>query len=71
MEEDKALDDLLARYSSGDLPRKKLEEMTGLWFGEILSQMRKRKLPLPVFDYENDYPDSQVELYKKVFGRMK
>ncbi|OYY50006.1 MAG: hypothetical protein B7Y48_03985 [Methylophilales bacterium 28-44-11] len=58
----------LAAYSAGEMPRTELEELTGLWFGEILFELAKRNLPLPRFSSVHTYTPEQKALYDKLFG---
>ncbi len=57
----------LAAYSAGEMPRTELEELTGLWFGEILLELAKRNLPSSV----HNYTPEQKALYDKLFGSSK
>jgi len=63
-----SLDQLLEAYSQGRLSRKELEQATGLWFGEILSAMRARSLPLPRVDSRIHFSEAQQRLFEQVFG---
>ena len=62
------LDDLLAAYSTGRLGRRELEQTTGLWFGEILTEMACRHLPLPRVDTSVEFNPAQQRLFNQVFG---
>ncbi|MTV37940.1 hypothetical protein [Duganella radicis] len=62
------LDALLAAYSAGNTSRRELERATGLWFGEILSEMAFRHLPLPRVDTRVHFNEAQRRLFERVFG---
>lgn len=57
----------LAAYSEGEMPRTELEEITDLWFGDILFELAKRNLPLTRFSSFHAYTKKQKELYDKIF----
>lgn len=61
-------DELFEAYSSGKITRLLLEEQTGLWFGEILEELGKRGLKLPLIDSTTHYNDRQRALYEAIFG---
>lgn len=61
------LDKLLAEYSGGVISRKKLEEVTGLWFGEVLAEMAKRGLALPKVNTAQKFNEKQTALFNRVF----
>lgn len=63
------LDKMLAEYSGGVISRKELEEATGLWFGEILTEMAKRNLSLPKVDTRLTYNEKQMALFNKIFAK--
>jgi hypothetical protein len=62
------LDQMLAEYSSGKLSRRELERATGLWFGEILSELARLSLPLPRVDTRTHFNEAQRQLFTKVFA---
>ena len=62
------LDQLLLKYSKGQLGRKELEQASGLWFGEILAELGRRGWPLPRVDSTVHFNAAQRELYRQVFG---
>lgn len=62
------LDSLLTAYSEGRVSRRELERATGLWFGEILSEMALRQLPLPRVDTRMHFNEAQQRLFERVFG---
>lgn len=61
-------DKLFEAYSSGKIPRRILEEKTGLWFGEILQELGKRGLSLPRVDSTVYYNSRQMALYNSIFN---
>ena len=61
------LDKILAEYSTGVVSRKKLEEATGLWFGEILAEMAKRGLALPKVNTAQKFNEKQAALFNQIF----
>ena len=61
------IDKALAAYSAGEMPRTKLEELTGLWFGDVLLELAKRNLHLPRFSSFHTYTPEQKALYDKIF----
>jgi hypothetical protein len=63
-----ALDQVLAAYSQGKMSRKELERATGLWFGEILVELARCRLPLPRVDTRVHFNEAQHLLYRRVFG---
>ena len=69
MVSDADLDRLLAEYSCGSLLRTDLERATGLWFGEILTEMAKRGLALPKVDSRIHYNEAQMALFNNIFGK--
>jgi hypothetical protein len=62
------IDQLLASYSEGRMSRRELEQATGLWFGEILSELARCRLPLPRVDTSKHFNDIQRRLFQQVFG---
>jgi hypothetical protein len=62
------LDQLLAAYSEGRTSRRELEQATGLWFGEILSELARCRLPLPRVDTRVHFNEAQHQLFRRVFG---
>jgi hypothetical protein len=62
------LDQLLAAYSQGRMSRRELERATGLWFGEILAELARYRLPLPRVDTRAHFNEAQHLLYQRVFG---
>lgn len=62
------IDQLLAAYSEGRMNRRELEQATGLWFGEILSELAVRRLPLPRVDTRIHFNEAQMRLFQQVFG---
>lgn len=62
------LDQLLAAYSSGRMSRRALEKATGWWFGDILSELTRRGLPLPRVDSRVHFSEAQRRLFERVFG---
>lgn len=62
------IDQLLAAYSDGRMSRRELEQATGLWFGEILSELARRRLPLPRVDTRAHFNQEQLRLFQQVFG---
>ncbi|MHA4867057.1 hypothetical protein ACXZ1M_05105 [Duganella sp. PWIR1] len=62
------LDAMLTAYSEGRMSRRELEQATGLWFGEILSEMALRSLPLPRVDTRMHFNEAQQRLFEQVFG---
>jgi hypothetical protein len=62
------LDQLLAAYSAGRISRRELEQTTGLWLGEILSELARCRLPLPRVDTRVHFNDAQRRLFQQVFG---
>jgi hypothetical protein len=62
------LDAMLKAYSEGRMSRRELEQATGLWFGEILSEMALRSLPLPRVDTRVHFNEAQQRLFEQVFG---
>lgn len=66
--EEASLDQLLAAYSAGRMGRRDLEKATGLWFGDILSELSSRSLPLPRVDTRVHFNEAQQRLFEQVFG---
>nr|WP_315253143.1 hypothetical protein [uncultured Duganella sp.] len=62
-----SLDQLLAAYSAGRISRRELEKATGLWIGDILSEMASLKLPLPRVDTRAHFNQAQQRLFDRVF----
>jgi hypothetical protein len=62
------IDQLLAAYSDGRMSRRELEQATGLWFGEILSELARCRLPLPRVDTRVHFNQEQRRLFQQVFG---
>ncbi len=62
------LEQLLRAYSEGKSGRRELEQATGLWFGEILAELARRRLPLPRVDTRMHFNEAQRRLYEQVFG---
>lgn len=62
------LDQLLAAYSQGRISRRELEQSSGLWFGEVLSRLAERGLPLPRVDTRSHFNEAQRNLFARVFG---
>lgn len=62
------IDQLLAAYSAGRMDRRELERATGLWFGEILSELARCRLPLPRIDTRVHFNEAQLRLFQQVFG---
>lgn len=62
------LDSLLAAYSAGRVSRRELERATGLWFGEVLSEMAVCHLPLPRVDTRTHFNEAQQRVFEQVFG---
>ena len=60
-----------AAYSAGQMRRTELEELTGLWFGDILLELAKHNHPLPRFSSFANYTTEQKALYDKIFGISK
>jgi len=61
------LNKVLSEYSNGDVSRRQIEEVTGLWFGEILSEMAKRKLSLPRVNSAIKFNANQSALFERIF----
>ena len=64
---DTYLNKILAEYSAGVVSRKRVEEATGLWFGEILAEMAKRKLALPKVNSALKFNAEQSVLFDRIF----
>ena len=62
------IDQFLAEYSEGRIGRRELEQATGLWFGEILSELARCHLALPRVDTRVHFNDAQRRLFQQVFG---
>jgi prevent-host-death family protein len=62
------LDKLLSDYSRGLVARKDVEGMTGLWFGEVVAEMAKRGLSLPIVGSEQKFNASQAALFDRIFS---
>jgi len=62
------IDQLLAAYSEGRMDRRELEQATGLWFGEILSELARCRLALPRVDTRVHFNEAQQGLFQRVFG---
>lgn len=62
------LDQMLIAYSSGKRSRRELEQATGLWFGDILSELARLGLPLPRVDTRAHFNEAQRQLFTKVFA---
>jgi prevent-host-death family protein len=64
------LDDLLNSYASGKIARRNVEEATGLWFSDILAELRHRGLQLPKVDTRAHLNDKQLSLYNAIFSKQ-
>ena len=62
------LETLLRAYSAGELDQIALQEMTGLWCGEILAALAEHHLPLPLVDSALDFNPAQRALHGEIFG---
>lgn len=61
------VDTLLQAYSAGELDQLSLQEITGLWCGDILMALAERGLPLPRVDSVADFNPAQRALYGEIF----
>lgn len=57
----------LKMYADGLMDRRDVQDETGLAFDEILQQMRKSELTLPVVRTYNRYNEEQKALYEAIF----
>lgn len=57
------LDHMLAEYSVGRLSRRELERASGLWFGDVLSELSRLGLPLPRVDSRIHFNEAQQHLF--------
>ena len=57
----------LIAYSSGEISRTELENLTGLWFGDVLLELAKLELPLPRFNSSSRYTPEQKKLHDELF----
>lgn len=62
--------ELFKAYSSGKITLTSLEEQTCLWFSEILEELGKRGLKLPIVDSLPHYNAKQRKLYEEIFGKQ-
>jgi hypothetical protein len=62
------LEALLQAYSAGKLDQLALQECTGLWCGDILSELATRGLRLPVVDSDADFSSAQRALHGEIFS---
>ena len=65
---DKQLDKILSAYSAGNVTRRNLEELTGLWFSDILAELELRGLQLPKVDTKVHFNNKQLSLYNSIFS---
>lgn len=63
-----ALKRLLADYANGRIARARLQEETGLAFGEILRHLAAAGLKLPVVRTIDRFNAKQRALYEKIFS---
>ena len=63
-----AISHLIADYAGGRLTRARLQEETGLSFGEVLLHMAKAGLKLPVVRTIDRFSTKQRELYAQIFS---
>lgn len=61
------LDTLLRAYSAGELDQLSLQEITGLWCGDILAALAERGLPLPRVDSVAGFNPAQRALHGEIF----
>ena len=59
---------LIADYAGGRLTRARLQEETGLSFGEVLLHMAKAGLKLPVVRTIGRFNTKQRKLYEQIFS---
>lgn len=62
------LDTLLQSYSAGEIDQLSLQEITGLWCGEILAALAERGLPLPLVDSLSGFTGAQRALHGEIFA---
>ena len=65
---DKQLDKILNDYSVGNVTHRNLEELTGLWFSDILAELKHRGLSLPKVDSKVHFNEKQLSLYNSIFS---
>lgn len=64
----KKLDKILNDYSLGNVTHRDLEELTGLWFSDILAELEYRELSLPKVDSKVHFNEKQLSLYNSIFS---
>ncbi len=62
-------DEILRSYAVGDIARRDVEEVTGLWFSDILEELGCRGLRLPRVDTRAHYNDKQKALFNIIFSK--
>lgn len=62
------MEQMLTAYSAGRISRRALEKATGWWFGDILTELEQRGLPLPRVDTRVRFNQAQLRLFEQVFG---
>ncbi len=65
---DQQIDKILSDYSSGNVTHRNIEELTGLWFSDILAELKRRGLALPKVDSKVHYNEKQLSLYNSIFS---
>jgi hypothetical protein len=58
----------LSDYSAGNVTHRNLEELTGLWFSDILAELKHRGLSLPKVDSKVHFNEKQLSLYNSIFS---
>jgi hypothetical protein len=62
--------EILNAYAAGNISRRGVEEVTGLWFGDILAELGCRGLQLPLFDSRALLNEKQLALYNTIFSKQ-
>jgi hypothetical protein len=65
---DANLENLLRAYPAGEIDQLALQELTGLWCGDILLALAERGLPLPRVDSTLDFNPAQCALCGEIFA---
>lgn len=63
------LNEVLEAYSAGTMTRRNVEEATGLWFSDLLSELGRRNLPLPRVDSTVHLNENQRTLFNTIFHK--
>jgi len=64
---DQAIDELLGMFSKGLVERRDVQDETGMFFGDILTRMRRLGLTLPIVRTFERFNSQQRALYEEIF----